>query len=240
MSQSAVPGRDTVYVWFGRTAGDRPEAARRLLRHAGGMLLGRVETEIRVGRDAAGRPFVRAGDAAELPVSVSHAGDAVVVAARRAGPVGVDVETRRELPAVALARRWFAPGEAAWLADRPAERRAEAFLLLWTAKEAVGKALGRGLRDGGLGRLMPRPDGPGGLLRPVPGPGGLRVGHPRLAGDAAGDRVATAAPTGGPTLSDAAAGPSGLALFDTVAGPGGLVLAVAVGGPVDGVEIVTD
>ncbi|MGW1061478.1 4'-phosphopantetheinyl transferase family protein [Micromonospora rubida] len=225
MSQSAVPGRDTVWLWFGRTTGDRPEAARRLLRRAGGVLLGRAEAEIRVGRDAAGRPFVHAGDAAELPVSVSHAGDAVVVAARRAGPVGVDVEACRELPAVALARRWYAPEEAAWLADRPAERRAEAFLLLWTAKEAVGKALGRGLRDGGLGRRMPRPDGPGGPLRPVPGPGCLWVGHPRLTGDAAGYRVAALA--GGPALFDAALA-------------GGLVLAVAVGGPVDGVEIVTD
>ncbi|RGC67588.1 4'-phosphopantetheinyl transferase psf-1 [Micromonospora sp. MW-13] len=223
-----MPGRDTVYVWFGRTTGGRPEAARRLLRRVGGTLLGRAEAEIRVGRDAAGRPFVRAGDAAELPVSVSHAGDAVVVAARRAGPVGIDVEARRELPAVALARRWYAPAEAAWLAGRPAERRAEAFLLLWTAKEAVGKALGRGLRDGGLGRPMPLPGGPGELLRPVPGPGGLRVGHPRLAGDTAGDPAGGASRTGGPTL------------FDAAAGRGALLLAVAVDGPVDGVEIITD
>ncbi|MFI0793374.1 4'-phosphopantetheinyl transferase family protein [Micromonospora rubida] len=238
MSQSAVPGRDTVYVWFGRTTGDRPEAARRLLRRAGGVLLGRAEAEIQVGRDAAGQPLVHAGDAAELPVSVSHAGDAVVVAARRAGPVGVDVEAHRELPAVALARRWYAPEEAAWLADRPAERRAEAFLLLWTAKEAVGKALGRGLRDGGLGRLMPRPGGPGGLLRPVPGPGCLWVGHPRLTGDTAGYRVGTL--TGSPALFDATTLTRGPAPFDAAPGPGGLVLAVAVGGRVDGVEIVAD
>ncbi|MGC4806946.1 4'-phosphopantetheinyl transferase family protein [Micromonospora sp. DT233] len=181
MSLSAVPGRDTVYVFFGRSTGGRPAAARRLLRRAGGALLGRPEAEIGVGRDAAGRPFVRAGDAAGPAVSVSHAGDIVVVAARRAGGVGVDVETRRELPAVALARRWYAPQEADWVAERPAERRAEAFLALWTAKEAVGKVLGRGLRDGGLARRMPVPDGP---LLPVPdGPDGLRVGHPLLGGD---------------------------------------------------------
>ncbi|MFC8849696.1 MULTISPECIES: 4'-phosphopantetheinyl transferase family protein [unclassified Micromonospora] len=183
MSQSAVPGRDTVYVFLGRTDGDRPAAARRLLRRAGGALLGRAEAEIRLGRDAAGRPLVGTGDAVELPVSVSHTGGVVVVAARRAGVVGVDVECRRELPALALARRWYAPGEAAWLGGRPAERRAEAFLLLWTAKEAVGKALGRGLRDGGLRRRMPVPGGPGELLRPVPGAGGLWVGHPPLSGD---------------------------------------------------------
>ncbi|MFI7436302.1 4'-phosphopantetheinyl transferase family protein [Micromonospora haikouensis] len=211
MSQSAVPGRDTVYVFLGRTDGDRPAAARRLLRRAGGALLGRAEAEIRVGRDAAGRPLVDAGDAVELPVSLSHAGGVVVVAARRGGGVGVDVERRRELPALALADRWYAPQEAAWLRGRPPGQRVEAFLLLWTAKEAVGKALGRGLRDGGLRRPMPVPGGPGELLRPVPGAGGLRVGHPRL-------------PAGG--------GGGGRA--------GDLVLALAVDGPADGVELVVD
>ncbi len=221
-----MPGRDTVYVWVGRSTGGRPETARRLLRRAGGTLLGRAEAEIIVGRDATGRPFVRAGDAAGLPVSVSHAGGTVVVAARRAGPVGVDVEARRELPAVALARRWYAPEEAVWLADRPADRRAEAFLLLWTAKEAVGKVLGRGLRDGGLGRRMPVPDGPGGLLRPVPGPDGLRVGHPRLGDD---------------PLSPGTRLPLGALVLAGDSLPlGALVLAVAVDGTVDGVELVAD
>ncbi|MDI5940636.1 4-phosphopantetheinyl transferase, partial [Micromonospora sp. DH15] len=76
-----MPGRDTVYVFLGRTDGDRPAAARRLLRRAGGTLLGRAEAEIRVRRDAAGRPLVDAGDAVELPVSVSHTGGVVVAAA---------------------------------------------------------------------------------------------------------------------------------------------------------------
>jgi hypothetical protein len=185
-----------VNVWVGRVDGGRPAAARRLLRRAGGALLGGPETEIRVGRDADGRPFVRAADGVGLPVSVSHADGVVVVAARRAGPVGVDVERRRELPAVALARRWYAPEEATWLAARPADRRTEAFLLLWTAKEAVGKALGRGLRDGGLRRRMPVPVGAGGPLCPVPGAGGLRVGHPRLPGDGAGGLVLAVAVDG--------------------------------------------
>ncbi|MFF0819930.1 4'-phosphopantetheinyl transferase family protein [Micromonospora haikouensis] len=221
MSQSAVPGRDTVYVFLGRTDGDRPAAARRLLRRAGGTLLGRAEAEIRVGRDAAGRPLVDAGDAVELPVSVSHTGGVVVVAARRGGGVGVDVERHRELPALALARRWYAPQEAAWLRGRPPGHRVEAFLLLWTAKEAVGKALGRGLRDGGLRRPMPVPGGPGELLRPVPGTGGLRVGHPRL-------------PAGGGPAGDGPVPAGGLVLA------GDLVLALAVDGPADGVELVID
>ncbi|MET7804933.1 4'-phosphopantetheinyl transferase family protein [Micromonospora chersina] len=182
MNQLPVPGRDTVYVWTGRAAGDQRELTRRLLRRAGGALLGRPEAEIGVGRAPGGRPEVHADDGRTLPVSVSHVDGVVVVAARAGGPVGVDVERRRRLPATALARRWYDPDEAAWLAARDETGRELDFLRLWTAKEAVGKALGTGLRDGGLRRRMPPPDGGGELLRPVPGCPGVRVGHP--AGDA--------------------------------------------------------
>ncbi|SCG45202.1 4'-phosphopantetheinyl transferase [Micromonospora halophytica] len=193
-----MSGQDTVHVWVGRTAGGRPEVARRLLRRAGSALLGRVEREVVVGHGPDGRPRVRAG-AAVLPVSVSHGDGVVVVAARRAGAVGVDVERRRRLPAVALARRWYAPQEVAWLSGLPEDARADGFLLLWTAKEAVGKALGRGLRDGGLRRRMPVPDHPRSLLRPVPQLADVRVGHPPCP-DGLVLAVAVAAPVGEVTV----------------------------------------
>ncbi|MFG3713891.1 4'-phosphopantetheinyl transferase family protein [Micromonospora sp. NPDC047730] len=195
MSQLPVPGRDTVYVWVGRGDGGRPIPAGRLLRRAGATLLGRAEAQIVVGHGPDGRPLVSSSDVdAQVSVSVSRADRVVVVATRLAGPVGVDVERSRPLPALALARRWYAPAEAAWLAGRPAGGRAADFLRLWTAKEAVGKALGVGLRDGGLRRRMPVPAAAGtprradtappagGELRPVPGVAGLRVGHPPVGG----------------------------------------------------------
>ncbi|PZF98211.1 4'-phosphopantetheinyl transferase family protein [Micromonospora deserti] len=182
MSQLPAPDRDTVYVWVGRTAGDRPEAARRLLRRAGATLLGHAEERVVVGHRSDGRPVVRVpgrgGGQIELPVSLSRSGAVLVVAARPGGPVGVDVERLRPLPALPLALRWFDPAEAAWLAGRPGDGRAADFLRLWTAKEAVGKALGVGLRGGGLRRAVPVPGMPGAPLRPVPGLAGLRVGHP--------------------------------------------------------------
>jgi 4'-phosphopantetheinyl transferase len=165
-----------VYVWVGRSTGGQPEVARRMLVGAAVALLGRDRSGTVVGHWPDGRPRVRAGGV-ELPVSVSHVDGVVAVAACRAGPVGVDVERRRPVPAEALARRWFEPAAATWVRQRPAGRRAEGFLLLWTAKEAVGKALGLGLRAGGLRRPVPVPDDPGPLLRPVSGVAGLRVGH---------------------------------------------------------------
>ncbi|MEU7840919.1 4'-phosphopantetheinyl transferase superfamily protein [Micromonospora sp. NPDC049114] len=181
MDQLTVSDRDTAYVWVGRDTGGRPGPAVRLLRQAGAALLGRAEAEVVLAHGPAGNPVVRiAGpESVELPVSVSRAGRVVVVAARAAGPVGVDVEQVRALPALALARRWFPPAELAWLADRPEAGRAAEFLRLWTAKEAVGKALGVGLRGGGLLREMPPPGLP---LRQVPGGEPVRVGHPELGG----------------------------------------------------------
>ncbi|MEU1246883.1 4'-phosphopantetheinyl transferase family protein [Micromonospora arida] len=182
MAQLTVSGRDTAYVWVGRDTGGQPDPAAVLVRRAGALLLGRPETELVLTHDREGRPVVRVDDvtgSVEVAVSVSRTAGLVAVAARRAGAVGVDVERIRPLPALALARRWFPPAELAWLGDRPEAGRTVDFLRLWTAKEAVGKALGRGLRDGGLHRSMPPPGLP---LRPVPGDELLRVGHPRLGG----------------------------------------------------------
>ncbi|WP_420488800.1 4'-phosphopantetheinyl transferase family protein [Kribbella italica] len=82
-----------------------------------------------------------------LHISLTHTTGVAAVAATHAGPVGIDVELRRDFPVEALSRRWFAPSETT--------TDPEAFLHLWTAKEAVGKAKGRGLRGSGLSRPMP-------------------------------------------------------------------------------------
>ncbi|MEV4120203.1 4'-phosphopantetheinyl transferase superfamily protein [Micromonospora sp. NPDC049645] len=191
MGQLTASGRDTVHVWVDRDTGGQPDPAVVLLRRAGALLLGRAETAVVLTHDRDGRPSVRV-DEVEVAVSVSRTAGLVVVAARRAGAVGVDVERVRQLPALALARRWFPPAELAWLADRPEAARVVDFLRLWTAKESVGKALGLGLRDGGLRRPMPPPGLP---LRPLPGAETLRVGHPPLGG---GLVLAVAARAGGP------------------------------------------
>ncbi|MFI6255590.1 4'-phosphopantetheinyl transferase family protein [Micromonospora zamorensis] len=184
MGQLTASGRDTAYVWVGRDTGGQPDPAAELLCQAGRLLLDRPMAELVLTHGPGGRPLVRASDdpagSCGLPVSVSRTAGLVVVAARRAGAIGVDVERVRPLPALALARRWFPPAELTWLADRPEAGRAVDFLRLWTAKEAVGKALGQGLRGGGLRREMPPPGLP---WRPVPGAEALWVGHPELGGD---------------------------------------------------------
>ncbi|WP_433527938.1 4'-phosphopantetheinyl transferase family protein [Micromonospora sp. CA-263727] len=125
-------------------------SAHDLARHAASRLLGVDVDRVALGREPGGRPYVVGTPG--LHLTVSHCRDVVAVAVTEQGPVGIDVEQVRPLPAADLARRWFSGPEAEWVAARPDD-----FLPLWTQKEAVGKALGIGLRHGGLRRPMPLP-----------------------------------------------------------------------------------
>ena len=154
-----------------------------------------------------------AGSAGGLRVSLSHSRMMAAAAVTAIGPVGVDLEPVRPVDALALARRWFLAPEAAWLAWLPPGQRDEAFLGLWTQKEAIAKALGTGLR-GGAGLRQPVPLGP---PRQVSLLGERRPARPALRLAAAG---------GGLGLAVATA-----ALADGALGAGGLVLAVACAGP---------
>jgi 4'-phosphopantetheinyl transferase len=95
---------------------------------------------------ASGRPLLRGAD---VDISLADCGPLVVLGALPNGRLGVDAEPiDTDLDPARLAADHFTPGEAAWLASLPAETRHEAFLRLWTAKEALLKALGVGLPFG--------------------------------------------------------------------------------------------
>ena len=102
-------------------------------------------------RDVHGRPRMAAPD---WDASWSHSGDGLLVAAGQGVWLGVDLERQRARPrALELARRFFSPAEADWLAALPAERQQPMFVRLWCAKEALLKAHGRGIAFG-LHRLQ--------------------------------------------------------------------------------------
>jgi 4'-phosphopantetheinyl transferase len=114
-----------------------------------------------VDRGEHGKPLFR-GRASMLGFSWSHSRDTALFAVGR-GPlgfeVGVDVERiRPRVRAIELAQRFFAPDETEWLKGVSEDRLLNAFLALWTAKEAVLKAHGGGLVYG-LHRVSFAPDG---------------------------------------------------------------------------------
>jgi 4'-phosphopantetheinyl transferase len=120
----------------------------RLLRAVLAPYVGLAPTALVFGRESRGRPFLRHAGAPDFNLSDTVGGTLVAVCG--AGRIGVDLERiDRALPAVRIARRWFAPDEAAALAALPELGARLRFLQWWTAKEASCKATGTGI----FGRL---------------------------------------------------------------------------------------
>ena len=92
-----------------------------------------------------GKP-VLAGEDEEGPhVNLSHAGDRVVVAVTRAGPVGVDVERHDATLFDGFDDFALSTAERAGIARLPSHRLAGARAQTWVRKEAILKATGHGL-----------------------------------------------------------------------------------------------
>lgn len=179
MNSCPEPGT-TVHAWVVPSAHRSRADAQQLLAEAGARVLGIDPARLVIGRAATGQPTVQVQhadtDHPQAWVSLSYGPGVLAVVASVAGPVGIDVEgpTRPEVDR--LADRWFDPDEAAWLRNQPTADRPTAFLLLWTAKEALGKALGTGLRGEGLRRRVPLPPVTDSSFRVLPD--GLWLAHP--------------------------------------------------------------
>jgi len=149
---------------------------RALLREELSRRSGIAAQELKLARDARGRPFLR-----DSPLAFSLSYGPRWVALLSAGDgrdgLGVDIEesSRLRRDPLRLAVRLFTAEEVDWLASRAVEERRDAFLRIWTVKEAWCKASGRALAD-----MLP---GPGvvtaarqesGVLQPVvPGAAGV-------------------------------------------------------------------
>lgn len=99
---------------------------------------------VSITRDNYGRLSLGAGHT--LYVSLAY-GARLGVAALARQPIGIDYESD---PApvfwASAARRYCCACEQHWLAARPEQQREEAFVWLWTRREAVLKYLGIGIR----------------------------------------------------------------------------------------------
>ncbi|HEX7140823.1 MAG TPA: 4'-phosphopantetheinyl transferase superfamily protein [Vicinamibacterales bacterium] len=115
-------------------------AAHLALRNVLAELTGRPPSSLRFGRTEHGKPFLLESD---LHFSLSHSHDFIAIAVAHA-PVGIDVERiRPEVETSEIASRYFRPDEVQWIANQ--RQRDLAFFQLWTLKEAIIKADGRGL-----------------------------------------------------------------------------------------------
>ncbi|MGB4343285.1 MAG: 4'-phosphopantetheinyl transferase superfamily protein [Moraxellaceae bacterium] len=79
-------------------------------------------------------------------ISLSHGSGLVAAMLSEAG-CGIDIEGPRKMAWQKIANRYFSAGEQHWLAQQEAEAGPQAFLRLWTLKEAAVKAMGKGLAN---------------------------------------------------------------------------------------------
>lgn len=140
-----APAPDAIQIWY--FTGAAQPGARDALPALLAELLGCEPHALALGRGEFGKPFL--AGSAPLEFNLSHSGEVRVLALSRCQPLGVDIETlRRPRPALELARRFFTPQEADALERLDPAARERAFLRLWSCKEAVVKAIGRGIGFG--------------------------------------------------------------------------------------------
>lgn len=144
------PDAGEVHVWrLYRPAGSKRGPLLALLAR---VLAVRPDT-ITLTEGEHGRPALAPPLAGAMQFNWSHSGECALVALAREVTPGVDVElVRTRASALDIAERFFTARESAWLRGLPADRQRLAFLELWTAREAVLKATGRGIAFG-LDRL---------------------------------------------------------------------------------------
>lgn len=139
-------------VYHFREAAERYVVTRSLVRAVLGERLSISPRSIQVSRTDTGKPVITEG----VQFNVSHSGDLILMALSDERAVGVDVERKREVQRVeALLQRWLSPDEQAAHASlhESGASASEAFLRLWSLKEARLKALGVGISGASGARL---------------------------------------------------------------------------------------
>jgi 4'-phosphopantetheinyl transferase len=117
---------------------------RGLLRTILASCVGCEPAELSLVLRSGGKPELAGG---EYQFNLSHAAGYGLIAVARQ-PVGVDVEPLREVAnADGLVKRFFAPTEQTAFAALSAANRRAGFFRGWTGKEALLKAVGRGILD---------------------------------------------------------------------------------------------
>ena len=121
-------------------------AGRSILRKILSRYLAITPSQINFCYGPQGKPALsNDGDGLSLCFNLSHSGDMVLYAITRDRQIGVDIEQIREINAEQLAQRFFSLQEFAAIKSVSPPQKQAAFFQLWTCKEAVLKATGKGI-----------------------------------------------------------------------------------------------
>jgi 4'-phosphopantetheinyl transferase len=100
--------------------------------------------EVRIARSPLGKPFL---EDSPLAFNIAHSGSFALCAVAASGETGVDIERRRHVEDVdRIVQKFFSAAEAAEYRRYDRSARLDVFFRLWTRKESLLKATGKGLR----------------------------------------------------------------------------------------------
>lgn len=123
-------------------------AARTHLRTILSGYLNTTPLEVRIISESSGKPYLDPCHADGLQFNVTHSENIAIYAIATCGRVGVDVEHCRPIPnAESLVERFFTQRERDQFKSLTETERHDAFFRAWTRKEAVLKAIGRGVQS---------------------------------------------------------------------------------------------
>ena len=122
-------------------------AARGILRKMLGSYLNRPPGKICFEHSAHGKPMLAPGHSNDrICFNLSHSGSLALYAVTRNKNIGIDIESiRNDVSLERVAQQFFSQNEISWLGKVDISKRSELFFQYWTRKEAVLKAIGKGL-----------------------------------------------------------------------------------------------
>lgn len=119
-------------------------AARGALRQIIALYLNTSAKSVEFGYTNHDKPYIKV-PTTTIQFNLTHSHDLAVCALTLDHPIGVDIERVQLDDKSAVAKRFFSRHEVAELANASTEERRAGFYRIWSRKEAVIKAIGKGL-----------------------------------------------------------------------------------------------
>lgn len=97
--------------------------------------------------NANNKPSLSGSFTNQLQFNLSHSEDLAVLAVARSGDIGIDIEHISSDNKIDIAERFFSSSEITTLSTLPESLQPAAFFQIWARKEAIIKAIGKGLEQ---------------------------------------------------------------------------------------------
>lgn|SRR3990167_10062168 len=120
-------------------------AARGILRKLLGKYLNLEPQKIEFTYGPHNKPFLHFPSSMLLQFNLAHSDEMAIFAFTKHHAIGIDIEKIEDKNHDALARRFFSDAENQYLIQLPHDERIRYFYYLWSRKEALIKAVGKGL-----------------------------------------------------------------------------------------------